>query len=149
MQENLSQFEVEVLENLADFPQFKTELTEYNTPASIIEIREKIEQASGVIFSTPEYIFSIPSGLKNLLEWCVSTTVFSDKIIAIITASAQGEKGHDELQLIMRTLGATFDDSLTTLIQGVKGKIENGKIEDITRQSIEEVIENLIVEIKN
>ncbi|WP_262886208.1 NADPH-dependent FMN reductase [Sphingobacterium sp. 18053] len=33
----------------------------------------------------PEYIFSIPSGLKNSIEWCISTTVFSDKPVGIIT----------------------------------------------------------------
>nr|WP_298555227.1 NAD(P)H-dependent oxidoreductase [uncultured Algibacter sp.] len=28
---------------------------------------------------TPEYVFSIPSGLKNTIEWCVSTNAFSNK----------------------------------------------------------------------
>lgn len=91
-QEKLTQFEVEIIEDLAELPHFRTELTETNTPNNIVELREKIEQASGIIFSTPEYIFSIPSGLKNLLEWCVSTVVFSEKPIAITTASANGEK---------------------------------------------------------
>jgi NAD(P)H-dependent FMN reductase len=39
----------------------------------------------------------LTSGLKNAIEWCVSTTVFSDKPIGLITASASGQKGHEDL----------------------------------------------------
>ena len=49
----------------------------------------------------------------------------------LITASANGEKGHEELQLIMVTLMAKFITKTTLLIQGVKGKInEQGQIID-------------------
>ena len=64
-----------------------------------------------------------------MIEWCVSTTVFSDKPIGIITASANGEKGHEELKLIMETIQTNFTVETTLLIQGIKGKIDkNGKI---------------------
>jgi NAD(P)H-dependent FMN reductase len=92
-------------------------------PESIREFRDKIERADGVIISTPEYIFSIPSGLKNAIEWCVATTIFTEKPVGIITASAQGQKGHEELQMIMETLTAKLTEETTLLIQGIKGKI--------------------------
>src|SRR5205814_1264957 len=76
-------------------------------------------------------IFSVPSGLKNAIEWCVSTTVFSKKPVGIITASASGEKGHEELKLIMRTIETIFTEDTTLLIKGIKGKVdENGNIKD-------------------
>jgi len=37
--------------------------------------------------------------LKNAIEWCVSTTVFTDKPTGIITASASGANGHAKLKL--------------------------------------------------
>src|SRR6476661_5576752 len=77
-------------------------------PASVVEFRKKIEDADGVMICTPEYIFSIPALLKNALEWCVATTVFTNKPVALITASSSGVKAHEELQLIMNTIGATF-----------------------------------------
>ena len=84
----------------------------------------------------PEYVFSIPSGLKNAVEWCVSTTVFSDKPVGFITASASGEKGHEELQLIMKTLMARFTPETTLLIQGIKSKInQEGQITDNNTKS--------------
>ncbi len=73
-------------DDLSILPHFDTELTDNKTPAEVLKIREDIDNSSGVIFSTPEYIFSIPSRVKNLLEWCVSTTVFSGKPVGVVTA---------------------------------------------------------------
>lgn len=126
-----SEFDFEIIEDLTDFPHFRTELTNENVPQKIIDFRNKILNADGIIICTPEYVFSIPSGLKNILEWCVSTTVFSDKPVGLITASASGEKGHEELKLIMKTIQTHFTDDTTLLIQGVKGKVsKEGKITD-------------------
>ncbi|WP_027421408.1 NADPH-dependent FMN reductase [Crocinitomix catalasitica] len=124
-------FNLEIIDDLSKLPHFKTELTDKNVPEQVDAFRDKIENSDGIIICTPEYVFSIPSGLKNMIEWCVSTTVFSDKPIGLITASASGEKAHEELKLIMETIQAKFSEETTLLIQGVKGKFEkNGKISD-------------------
>ena len=52
----------------------------------------------------------------------MATTVFSNKPTGIITASAHGQKGHEELQLIMRTLIAKLSPETNLLIPGIKGK---------------------------
>lgn len=117
-------FSVEIFDALSMLPHFNPEYTDTNTPIEIINIRNAISHADGIIICTPEYIFSMPSGLKNLIEWCVSTTVFSKKPIGLITASAQGEKCHEELKLIMKTVETIFTEETTLLIQGVKGKID-------------------------
>ena len=71
-----------------------------------------------------------------MIEWCVSTTVFSDKIIGIITASASGEKGHEELQLIMETIQTKFTEETTLLIKGIKGKVgKEGGILDLETET--------------
>ena len=122
---------MEILDNLTELPHFQTTLTENNVPEKIISLRKKIDKADGVIICSPEYVFSIPSGLKNVLEWCVSTTVFSEKPVGLITASASGIKGHKELKLIMETIQGTFVEETTLLIQGIKGKVNTeGEITD-------------------
>ncbi|MDD2799745.1 MAG: NAD(P)H-dependent oxidoreductase [Bacteroidales bacterium] len=124
-------FDVVIFNRLKTFPHFDPELSANNPPQEILNFRAKIEKADGVIICTPEYVFSIPSGLKNAIEWCIATTLFSDKPCGLITASANGEKGHEELQLIMATAMAKFTPETTLLIQGVKGKInKNGEITD-------------------
>lgn len=128
-------FLITIYESLRTLPHFSPELSIANTPQAIINCRQMIAKADGIIISTPEYIFSIPSGLKNLLEWCVSTTVFSGKPLAVVTASANGRKGHEELLLIMQTLMANFTRDTALLIQGIKGKInDDNQITDSAAQ---------------
>jgi NAD(P)H-dependent FMN reductase len=118
-------------------PHFDPELSVGEVPEEVGALREAIQRAAAVVICTPEYIFSIPSGLKNVLEWCVATTVFTDKPVGIITASANGEKGHEELQLIMRKLMARLSEDTTLLIQGIKGKIDgHGEFTDEETQKV-------------
>jgi NAD(P)H-dependent FMN reductase len=135
-------FNCTIYTDLKSLPHFDPELSINHTPNQVVEFRQAIHNADGIIICTPEYIFSIPSGLKNAIEWCVSTTVFSDKPIGLITASASGQKGHEELQLIMKTVMTIFTNETTLLVQGVKGKIdEKGKITDTkTLQDLEKFI---------
>lgn len=126
-----SDFDVEVFSDLKTLPHFDPEQSIEHSPETIVAFRQQIEKADGIIICTPEYIFSIPSGLKNAIEWCVATTVFSNKPVGLITASASGQKGHEELKLIMKTVMAEFSESTTLLIPGIKSKISaSGEIED-------------------
>lgn len=124
-------FNLTIFNDLKTLPHFDPKLSTDNPPTPIADFRNAIKNADGILICTPEYIFSIPSGLKNAIEWCVSTTVFSDKPIGLITASASGQKGHEELQMIMKTVMTNFTDETTLLIQGIKGKLnEQGEIID-------------------
>lgn len=128
-------FNLTIYNDLKLLPHFEPELSANKPPRQIIEFRKSIEQADGIIICTPEYIFSIPSGLKNAIEWCIATTIFSNKPSGLITASASGEKGHEELQLIMKTATANFTNETSLLIQGVKGKFEEqGNLSDLETQ---------------
>ena len=129
---SLNEFKVTIFDKLSDLPHFSPELSIDGTPDIILNFRQLILDADGILICTPEYIFSIPSGLKNAIEWCVSTTVFSGKPIGLITASASGVKGHAELKLIMKTVETNFSEQTTLLIQGIKGKIDDkGNLLDI------------------
>jgi chromate reductase len=138
-----NEFEITVYNDLKTLPHFDPRLSESDPPVPIIQLRKQIHEAYGVIICTPEYVFSIPSGLKNAIEWCVATVVFSHKPTGIITASAHGQKGHEELQLIMRTVMAKFNDDTTWLVQGIKGKVdERGQItNDITKQELTKFVD--------
>lgn len=135
-----------IYNDLKKLPHFDPELSIENPPIEIIDFRKKIEEADGIIISTPEYIFSIPSGLKNAIEWCIATIIFSDKPTGLITASASGQKGHEELQLIMKTAMAKFTDKTSLLIQGIKGKFDKqgNLIDDETEFQIGELADELI-----
>jgi chromate reductase, NAD(P)H dehydrogenase (quinone) len=149
--ESIDIFQVTIYDRLKTLPHFNPEQSLEYPPPDITQLRNLIQEADGVIISTPEYVFSIPSGLKNAIEWCVATTVFSGKPLGIITASTSGLKGHEELKLIMHTLMANFIPETTLLIQGVKGKINSqGSIIDIeTKESLQRFTKALFALISN
>lgn len=139
-------FDLSIFNRLKELPHFDPELSVHHTPQIIKDFRARIENADGVLICTPEYIFSIPSGLKNAIEWCIATTVFSEKPTGLITASANGEKGHAELQLIMQTAMARFTPQTLLLVQGIKGKInEQG---EIANKQLEEDLVKFVTEFK-
>lgn len=124
-------FNFSICDDLKLLPHFDPDFSGSEPPDEISAFWDKIEKADGVLICTPEYIFSIPSGLKNAIEWCVATTIFTNKPIGLITASASGIKGHEELILIMKTLMAEFTEETTLLVPGIKGKInDQGQITD-------------------
>jgi NAD(P)H-dependent FMN reductase len=103
-------FSITVFNELKSLPHFDPELSIENTPPEILDLRQGIKDADAVIICTPEYVFSIPSGLKNALEWCVSTTVFTDKPLG---------------------LSAKFLPETTLLVSGIRGKVSSeGNISD-------------------
>ena len=120
-----NEFNLTIYNDLKLLPHFDPELSSDKPPKIIEEFRKSIENSDGIIICTPEYIYSIPSGLKNAIEWCISTTIFTDKPIGLITASAGGQKGHEELKLIMKTALTKFTDETTMLVQGIKGKFDS------------------------
>lgn len=143
--ENINkEFEVELFEDLESIPHFNPDLDTEHPPEAVLQFRNKINAAAGVLICTPEYVFSLPGSLKNALEWCVSTTVFSNKKVGLITASASGERGHEQLGLIMKTIEAKLTDETQLLIQGIRGKLnDDGTITDET------TLHNLVAFISN
>ncbi|MCU0431691.1 MAG: NAD(P)H-dependent oxidoreductase [Cytophagaceae bacterium] len=140
------QVEIDRLENLSHFPAFDPECSGDKAPASIQNMLARIEKASGVFICSPEYLFSIPSGLKNILEWSVSSTVFLNKPVGFITASASGLKAHEELYLILQTLGGNCLDGTSLLIPGIKGKFDGqgNLIDDSCRKDLQLLSEKFL-----
>lgn len=137
--------DIVIYNDLALLPHFNPDMDkDGSTPKIIEEFRNKIMDADGVLICTPEYVFSLPGSLKNAIEWTVSTTVFSEKPVALITASASGDKAHDSLLLIMETVQAKFTPRSQLLISGARAKINSsGKITDgATLDKIKELVED-------
>jgi len=142
-----SEFVVEIFEDLDELPHFNPDLDTEHPPKHVEALRNKIIEAEGILICTPEYVFSLPGSLKNTLEWCVSTTIFSNKKTGLITASASGEMAHEQLILIMRTLEAKFEEKTQLLIQGIRGKInDEGKI---VHKETEVALQNFIRNFEN
>lgn len=137
--------DVEVFDKIGQLPHFNPDLAD-DAPEAVREFRKSIDEASGVLICTPEYVFSLPGSLKNALEWTVSTMIFSNKPVAFIVASAGGSKAFESLDLIMATLTQTsLIPECKLLIPGGRSKVnENGEISDATLVQIRHLIDSLI-----
>jgi chromate reductase len=72
---------------------------------TVVPIVEKIKSSDGVIFVSPEYNYSVPGALKNMLD-VVSRhpdKPFSEKAVAIMGAS-QGQVGTARMQYHLRQI---------------------------------------------
>ncbi|MEJ5993489.1 NADPH-dependent FMN reductase [Pedobacter sp. Du54] len=125
-------FEVATFDGIDKLPHFNPDLDGAETPSIVIQFRQQLIEADGLLICTPEYVFSLPGSLKNAIEWCVSTTILSNKPTGLLVAAASGLNALEELKLVMQTLEAKFTDETILLIQGIKGKINAaGEISDI------------------
>lgn len=142
-----NELDVEVFTGIYKFPHFNPDINDEHVEPIVSEFRQKIESADGLVICTPEYVFSLPGALKNALEWTVSTTVFSYKPIALIIASASGEKAFEALDLIMKTLvQEEIPDSVKLLIKGGQSKINEAGdfIDQQVKENIISVVNSLI-----
>ncbi|MCW7461587.1 NADPH-dependent FMN reductase [Leptospira limi] len=112
-----------IYDEIIRFPFFDSGISEEGTPDIIKEFLGEVKRADGILICSPEYVFSIPGVLKNALEWAVSSVVFTDKPVAVITAASVGQKAHESLLLVLKTIGAKLTDDTSLLISGVKGKV--------------------------
>ena len=123
--------ELTIYKGINELPFFNPDIEDKLLSDQVINFRNEVENADGVMICTPEYVFSIPGVLKNALEWTVSTTVFSDKPVSIIVASGLGDKAYESLMLIMKTIQADVCEDTSVLINGARSKISNkGDITD-------------------
>jgi chromate reductase len=89
----------------ADLPMFNQDVLDAGMPEPVKRIREEIARADGLLIVSPEYNFSVPAPLKNLVDWCSRppNQVFQDKPIAIFSV-APGPVGGTRMQYDLRKM---------------------------------------------
>jgi chromate reductase len=124
-------FDFEIFAGISELPHFDPDLDTDEPPETVRRFRQLIENADGILISTPEYVFSLPGAFKNALEWTVSTVVLSDKPTAFIVAAASGERAFESLDLILKTVGARVGEGSKLMIKAARGKLgSDGEISD-------------------
>jgi len=64
----------------------------HGIPAAVVELKDRIAAADGLLLSTPEYNYSVPGVAKNAIDWLSRpptdiVRVFAAKPVAIVGAS--------------------------------------------------------------
>ena len=104
--------DITVFHKLQTLPVFSPDLERTNTPSEVISFVNAIDQADGVIISSPEYVRAIPGGLKNAIDWLVSGEAIIDKPVALIHGSHRGDDMLASLRLVLNTVTSAFHEQI-------------------------------------
>ena len=101
-----SDIEVSIFDGVGRLPVFSPDLEGESLPEAVRDFIDVIAKSDGVIVASPEYVRSIPGGLKNAIDWLVSGEQIVHKPIALLHASHRG----DDMLAGLRTVLATITD---------------------------------------
>lgn len=111
-------------------PPFDVERLGEKTPQEVLNVAAILKDADAVIISSPEYNYSIPGMLKNLIDWMskIDSKPFNGKPIAIISATTGqlgGSRMQYDLRKILLCLNASVLSKPEVFISRVKDKIND------------------------
>ncbi|GLW89711.1 NADPH-dependent FMN reductase [Actinokineospora globicatena] len=118
---------------MADLPHFNPDDDHDPLPASVVEMRTRIEQAAALLLCTPEYAGALPGSFKNLLDWTVGGIEIGDKPTAWINVSSNSTKAanaHASLRLVLRYTGAAIVEDACAHLPVQPSMIEDGLVTD-------------------
>lgn len=103
---------VTIFDRVHDLPIFSPDLERPSRPAPVAAFAETVANADGLIFASPEYVRSLPGGLKNAIDWLVSGDELVRKPIVLAHASHRGDDMLQQLRIVLGTVSARFNESL-------------------------------------
>jgi chromate reductase, NAD(P)H dehydrogenase (quinone) len=137
--------------DISALPHYNQELDGDNTPQSVLTLAEKVASADAILFSTPEYNYSVPGVLKNAIDWLSrqQPQPFAGKPAAVMSASMSvfgGARAQYHLRQIMIYLDVHFINKPEVMIAGAHNKFnEQGELtDDTTRDFIQQLITALV-----
>lgn len=138
-------FEVTIFDRLSELPHFNPDLDNENVSGQVRDFREQLKNADGVLICSPEYAMGVPGSLKNAIDWTVSTMEFSQKPVALITASLSGEKAHASLLGTLVVIEAKMTADTQLLISHIQTKVnrEYKIIDEETLVSVNKLTKSL------
>jgi chromate reductase, NAD(P)H dehydrogenase (quinone) len=77
---------------------------EQTPPDAVAVLRQRVDAAHAVLFSTPQFAGSLPGSLKNLLDWLVDGGQLDGKPVAWLSVAAPGQD-EGALAMLQTVLG--------------------------------------------
>lgn len=121
-----------------ELPTFDGDVLARGLPAPVAALRERIRRADGVVIASPEYNFSVPGGLKNVLDWLSrgEDQPWVSKPVAILSASTGplgGARMQYDLRKVLLYLNAAVLAKPEVFIAAANGKFDaEGRCTDET-----------------
>src|SRR3954466_13538020 len=99
----------DAFEAMGRLPHFNPDHDVDPLPATVIDLRARIQHADAILLSTPEYAGAMPGSFKNLLDWTVGGVEITDKPVGWINISPTPDgaaRTYDSLTTVLQYTGA-------------------------------------------
>jgi chromate reductase, NAD(P)H dehydrogenase (quinone) len=103
---------IEIFAGIGDLPVFSPDREGDETPQAVRAFQQKIAQADGLIIASPEYVRTLPGGLKNAIDWLVSVEHVIGKPIVLAHASHRGDDMLQTLRIVLSTISSNFNPGI-------------------------------------
>jgi chromate reductase len=139
---------------LRGFPVYDADEQVTGWPPEVLSLAQAMRDSDGVLIASPEYNFSIPGGLKNVIDWLsrLPDQPFKSKPIAIMGA-ATGPLGTARMQYDLRKVLQSLDADVVSKPEVFIGMAaskfdEQGRlVDEATRGFVERLLQALAVRI--
>lgn len=132
--------------DLAQFDEFHAPLYDgdlevaQGLPAGIKHFIQRIQQADAIILASPEYNFSVPGTIKNLVDWVSRdpAKVWVKQLVLLLSASPSlvgGNRGLWNLRIPLEYCGAFVYPDMFSLATAHNAFDEKGAFVDTTLQT--------------
>ncbi len=103
---------ITLIDGLGELPIFSPDLADEREPGAVQRLKHAIVQSDGLLITCPEYVRTLPGGLKNAIDWLVSGDEIVHKCIALLHASHRGDDMLDTLRTVLCTVSSNFNAEL-------------------------------------
>lgn len=115
--------------DIEPLPHFNPDLDTERPPAAVAAFRTQLATADGVIFSTPEYVHSMPGALKDALDWLVSSAELFEKPVLLLNPSPNaGQRGQAALLHTLRIMTANVLEEASLIEPFVPRRMDTGDL---------------------
>ncbi len=104
---------VDLYDGLGTLPIYNADDDVEPPPAPVRDLRARIAGSDGVLIACPEYAHGIPGGLKNALDWIVSSGEMVGRPVALLHASPRSAISRAALAEVLRTIDARIVEEAT------------------------------------
>jgi NAD(P)H-dependent FMN reductase len=129
-----------------DVPLYNADVQRDGIPAGASEFGRRIQTADGLLIASPEYNYSLPGTLKNLIDWVsrIRPVPLRGKhglLLAASTSAVGGIRGLWQLRIPLEGLGVMLSPDMFALAQADKVFGEGRELNPATADRLTKMVD--------
>lgn len=116
---------ISIYDGIGSLPHFSPDLDDdEHLPDAAKDLRQRVEDADGLLISCPEYMHCLPGSFKNTLDWMVGSEKFPGTPVALFQATSRHEYVPALLRDVLKTMAADVVENACFVLPATTNRIE-------------------------